>query len=133
MRAGLDELARRGRGQKLAVVGFCFGGGQVWSLLAAGEPRLAAAAPFYGPGPANPDFSGSEAAVLGVYAEHDSRVNASKDAMEAALTEAGLHPRAAGLPRRRPRLLQRHRRPLRPDPGAAAYEATIDWFDRHLA
>ncbi|MEX0789916.1 MAG: dienelactone hydrolase family protein, partial [Actinomycetota bacterium] len=48
MRAGLDELERRNPDAKLGVMGFCFGGGQVWSLLNAGEPRLAAAAPFYG-------------------------------------------------------------------------------------
>ena len=29
-----------------------------WQLLAAGEPRLAAAVPFYGPAPADADFSG---------------------------------------------------------------------------
>src|SRR5262249_10848533 len=72
MRAGLSELERRAPGAKLAIVGFCFGGGQVWSLLASGEPRLAAAVPFYGPGPTGADFSGSKAAVLGVYAEQDS-------------------------------------------------------------
>ena len=53
-------------------------------LLAAGEPRLAAAAPFYGPLPDGADFGGSRnAAVLGVYAEQDARVNASRDAAEA--------------------------------------------------
>ena len=111
MRAGLTELQQRVPGAKLAIVGFCFGGGQVWSLLAAGEPRLAAAVPFYGPGPADADFSGSNAAVLGVYAEQDARVNATKDAMDAALTAAGLTHDLRGLPGRRPRLLQRHRSP----------------------
>ena len=43
--------------------------------------RLAAAAPFYGPLPDNADFAGSpNAAVLGIYAEEDDRVNASRDA-----------------------------------------------------
>jgi carboxymethylenebutenolidase len=49
LRAGLDELGRQAPGAPMAVIGFCFGGGMSWQLLAAGEPRLAAAVPFYGP------------------------------------------------------------------------------------
>jgi carboxymethylenebutenolidase len=90
MKAGLGELARRAPGQKLAAIGFCFGGGMVWRLLASGEPRLAAAVPFYGPAPDAPDFSKSSAAVLGIYAEMDTRVNASRDAVDAALQKSGV-------------------------------------------
>ena len=72
--------------------------------------------------------------MLGVYAELDSRVNGTKDAMEAALTAAGLTHELRGLPRRRPRLLQRHRGPLRRRRRRPlAYAATIDWFGRYLA
>jgi Dienelactone hydrolase family len=90
LRAGLDELERRAAGQKLGAVGFCFGGGMVWLLLASGEPRLAAAVPFYGPLPDGAGFSGSKAAVLGIYAEQDARVNASRETAAAALEQAGL-------------------------------------------
>jgi carboxymethylenebutenolidase len=63
----------------------------VWQLLAAGEPRLAAAVPFYGPLPDNPDFGGSKnAAVLGLYGSLDERVTSKKDAADQALTRAGL-------------------------------------------
>ena len=65
-------------GKKVAAVGFCFGGGMVWQLLASGEPQLAAAVPFYGPLPDNPDFSGSKAAVLAFYAALDDRVTSSE-------------------------------------------------------
>jgi carboxymethylenebutenolidase len=44
-------------------------------MLADGDPRLAAAAPFYGTPPDEPDFSRSKAAVLAVYRETDERVN----------------------------------------------------------
>ena len=57
MAAGLTELERRVPGAKLGIIGFCFGGGMVWTLLDAGEPRLAAAIPFYGPAPSAPDFA----------------------------------------------------------------------------
>ena len=61
-----------------------------WSLLAAGEDRLAAAAPFYGPFPAGADLSGTDAAVLAVYGGLDTRVNARKPTRPAALEAAGL-------------------------------------------
>ena len=88
MKAGVDELGRRVPGQEVAAIGFCFGGGMVWTLLAAKEPRLAAAAPFYGPFPEGSSLKGSKAAVLGIYAGLDSRVNASRDRPRRRRSEA---------------------------------------------
>jgi len=88
--AGIDELERRVPGVAVGTIGFCFGGATVWNLLQAGEARLAAAAPFYGPAPDDPDFSGAEAAVFAAYAQLDGRVNASRDGATAALEVAGL-------------------------------------------
>lgn len=91
IRSGLTELASRSPGQKLAAVGFCMGGGLVWRLLDAGAPELAAAVPFYGPTPDNPDFSGSaDVAVLAFYGALDNRVNATEPAASAALDAAGM-------------------------------------------
>ncbi len=91
LRSGLDELQRRAPGHTAAAVGFCFGGGLVWRLLAAGEPRLSAAVPFYGPLPDNPDFGGSRnAAVLALYGALDERVTGSEPAAKQALQNAGL-------------------------------------------
>lgn len=91
LKSGVDELGRRVPDRKLAAVGFCMGGGMVWRLLAAGEPRLAAAVPFYGPTPENPDFAGSkDVAVLGIYAAQDQRVNATEPVARAALEKAGM-------------------------------------------
>jgi carboxymethylenebutenolidase len=85
LRAGVDELKRRLPDAKTGAVGFCFGGGMTWSLLSAGEARLAAAVPFYGPAPANPDFSRAKAAVLALYGGLDTRVLATRPTVEAAL------------------------------------------------
>ena len=112
MRSAIDELEQRVPDQKIGMIGFCFGGGMTWTLLAAGEPRLAAAAPFYGPTPANADFSGSDAAVLAVYGALDARVNGTRDAAVAALQAAGLTYEVKELRGREPRVLQRHRREL---------------------
>jgi carboxymethylenebutenolidase len=90
LRAGLDELQRRVPGKKLGAVGFCFGGGMVWNLLSAGEARLAAAVPFYGPAPPNPDFTKAKAAVLAIYGETDTFVNPTRSSAESALKAAGL-------------------------------------------
>ena len=91
LRSGVDELQRRVPGRKLAVVGFCMGGGLAWQLLAAGAPQLAAAFPFYGPAPDNPDFSGSKGvAVLGFYGALDQRVTSTEPVVQAALEKAGL-------------------------------------------
>ena len=90
MKASVTELKRRVRGKKLAAIGFCFGGAMVWRLLASNEPRLAAAAPFYGPFPEGGNFAGSRAAVLGVYGGLDARVNATRPAAKAALEAARL-------------------------------------------
>ncbi len=91
LRSGLGELQRRVPDKKIAAVGFCMGGGLVWRLLAAGSPELAAAVPFYGPTPDNPDFAGSKTvAVLGFYGALDDRVNKTEPAARAALEKAGL-------------------------------------------
>ncbi len=91
LKSAVGELQRRVPGKKVAAVGFCMGGGMVWRLLGSGEPRLAAAVPFYGPTPDNPDFAGSKnVAVLGIYAAQDQRVNAGEPAVRAALEKAGV-------------------------------------------
>ena len=90
MKAAVTELGKRVWRQPLAAIGFCFGGGMVWRLLAAREPRLAAAAPFYGPFPENASLRGNRADVLAVYAGLDARVNASIPAARAALQAARL-------------------------------------------
>jgi carboxymethylenebutenolidase len=91
LKSGVDELGRRVPNKKLAVVGFCMGGGLVWQLLASGAPQLAAAFPFYGPASENPDFAGSkDVAVLAFYGEQDQRVNATEPVARAALEKAGL-------------------------------------------
>jgi carboxymethylenebutenolidase len=129
LRSGLDELARRAPQAKLGVIGFCFGGGMVWKLLAAGEPRLAAAAPFYGPAPANPDFSGSSnAAVLAVYAARDDRVNATRAAAVGALDTAGLPNKVLTLPDADHAFFNDTGPRYNAQAAATAYRAVLDWF-----
>ena len=69
---------------KIAVVGFCFGGG-IANQLATRLPDLAAAVPFYGVQPKAEDVAHIKAPLLIHYAEHDDRINAGAAAFEAAL------------------------------------------------
>jgi carboxymethylenebutenolidase len=132
MRSGLDELARRSPGKKLAIVGFCFGGGQVWSLLAAGEPRLAAAVPFYGPAPANPDFSKSKAAVLAIYAELDARVGATREGAVQGLEKAGLVHEVKIYPGVDHAFFNDTGPRYNAEQATRAYRDVLDWFGRYL-
>jgi carboxymethylenebutenolidase len=132
MKAGLDELARRAAGAKLGVIGFCFGGGMVWALLDAGDPRLAAAIPFYGPAPAAPDFSGNSAAVLGVYAALDGRVLASRPTAEAALTAAGLEHEIKVYPGVDHAFFNDTGARYNAEQAAAAYADVLAWLGRYL-
>jgi carboxymethylenebutenolidase len=132
LRAGIDELQRRVPGAAVGAVGFCFGGGMCWQLLQAGEARLAAVVPFYGPAPEDPDFSGSRAAVLAIYAGRDSRVNASRDRAVAALEAAGLEHEVVTFPGVDHAFF--NDTGGRYDEAAAtdAYRRVLDWFGRHL-
>jgi len=88
MKAAVTELGRRVRHKPLAAIGFCFGGGMVWRLVAAREKRLAAAAPFYGPFPSGGNLKGIKANVLAVYGGLDTRINESIPTAKAALEAA---------------------------------------------
>lgn len=75
-------------GERLGMIGFCFGGGITWRVATA-LPTLKAAAPFYGPAPELDQVPNIQAAVLGVYAEQDERINAGIEPLQAALEAAG--------------------------------------------
>ena len=133
LRAGIDELERRGRGKKIGVMGFCFGGAMTWSLLASGEARLAAAVPFYGPLPDGADFGRARAAVLAVYAELDTRVNASRELAEAACDRAGLVHEVVTYPGVDHAFFNDTGPRYNAPAAAEAYKAVLDWFGRYLA
>ena len=133
VKSTLDELARRQPGAKLGVIGFCFGGTTTWALLGRGEPRVAAAAPFYGTVEPDVDFSGSKAAVLGVYAELDTRVNATRDTARVALEKAGLTHDLRTFPGVNHAFFNDTGARYDATQAAAAYQAVLDWFGRHLA
>jgi carboxymethylenebutenolidase len=132
LNSSVAELQLRVPGQKVGTVGFCFGGGLVWQLLASGAPALAAAVPFYGPLPDNPDFSASKAAVLGIYAALDTRVTASQPAAKAALDRAGLVNEMVVEPNADHAFFNDTGPRYNAFAAADAWQRLLDWFGRYL-
>jgi carboxymethylenebutenolidase len=133
LNSGVAELRLRAPGQKVGVVGFCFGGGLVWQLLASGALGVSAAVPFYGPLPANPDFTGSKAAVLAIYAALDSRVTGSQPAAKAALDRARLVNEIVVEPNADHAFFNDTGPRYNADAAADAWQRLLDWFGRYLS
>lgn len=134
LNSGITQLQERVTGRKLAVVGFCFGGGLVWQLLASGIPELSAAVPFYGPLPDNPDFAGSKStAVLAFYGALDTRVTGSQAAAKAALDRAGLVNDIVVEPNADHAFFNDTGPRYNAAAAQDAWGRVLEWFGRHLA
>ncbi len=89
--ADLDAAANYGKripaaNGKIAVIGFCWGGGKSFAF-AAHRKDLSAAFVFYGPGPA--DVTTITAPIYGFYAGNDARIGATIPATTMAMKAAG--------------------------------------------
>jgi len=133
LNSGVAELHLRAPGEKVGVVGFCFGGGLVWQLLASGALGVSAAVPFYGPLPDNPDFTGSKAAVLGIYGTLDTRVTGSQQAAKAALDRAGLVNELVVEPNADHAFFNDTGPRYNAAAAADAWQRLLDWLGRYLA
>jgi carboxymethylenebutenolidase len=134
MKSGLSELQRRVPRKGLATIGFCFGGGMVWQLLASGEQRLSAAAPFYGPFPTGGDLRGSrKAAVLAVYGGLDDRVNLTRDAARAALEAARLRHEILTFLQADHAFFNDTGARFNAAAAAEAWRRSVGWFDEFVA
>ncbi len=94
---------------KVAVAGFCWGGGQSFRF-ATNEPSLKAALVFYGTGPENAaDIARITGPVYGFYAGNDARVGATVPKSVELMKAGGQDLRAGHLRRRRTRFHARRR------------------------
>jgi carboxymethylenebutenolidase len=116
---------------KVGVVGFCYGGGMTLRL-AANQPKIKAAVPYYGTPPApESQMANTSAAILAHYGATDSRVNGTIPTLEANLTGKTYEKRVwDGVGHA-----------FNNDTGGAynattavrAWTDTLSWFARHLA
>lgn len=83
----LDEIA--GCHGHLAVTGFCFGGSYSFALAAA-DPRIRAAVPFYGSPPDSAELATITAPVLAFYGDEDERLITTLPDVTLALQDAGV-------------------------------------------
>jgi carboxymethylenebutenolidase len=104
----------------------------MWRLVASKDPRVAAAAPFYGSLPDGADFTGSKAAVLAVYGERDARVNGTRDAAKAALDKAGLTHEIMTLSNAEHAFFNDTSPRYSAEAAGQAWTKVLDWFGRHV-
>ncbi|MFW6097838.1 MAG: dienelactone hydrolase family protein, partial [Chloroflexota bacterium] len=118
-------------GERIGMTGYCFGGGITWDV-ATTLPDLKAAVPFYGRGPDWDHVANIQAAVLGVYAENDARINAGIDALREALDEAGITYEFKIYPGVDHAFHNDTSSRYVEEQATQAWQDTLDWFETYL-
>lgn len=116
------------RADRIGVIGFCWGGGQSFRY-ATNNPSLRAFVVCYGPGPNPADIARIRAKGLGVYAEHDARINAQLPDLLAALKATGKDYRHAVYPGTGHGFLRTRDNPAAAD---SAWRAIVRFFRTEL-
>ncbi|MFC7482869.1 dienelactone hydrolase family protein [Luedemannella flava] len=132
LRAALTELSARVEDRKLGAVGFCFGGGLVWRLLAAGEPGSAP------PSRSTARCPTSRTSPLGRGRARHLRRTGRPGQRQPRRRRGGV--RAAGLPHEivtYPGVDHAFFNDTGPrynaEAAADAYQRVLNWFDRYLS
>jgi len=90
LKVAVDYLdAQPGVNGRIAVTGFCFGGGYSFALAAA-DPRVTAAIPFYGSAPEGTAIAAISCPVLAIYGRNDPRIVDGVPALTEAMLDAGV-------------------------------------------
>ena len=120
------------RGDRVGMTGFCFGGGITWRVAAA-LPDLRAAVPYYGKPIELDQVAKIQAAVLGIYAENDERINAAVPPVEAAMQKAGKTFKKIVYPGTQHAFHNDTRERYNATAARAAWRETLAWFAKYLA
>jgi carboxymethylenebutenolidase len=117
---------------KIAVIGFCFGGGVSNRLAVRMGADLAAAVPFYGVQPNAEETAKIKAPVLAHYGELDTRITSGWPAYDAALSAA--HVTHEGYVYAGANHGFHNDTTPRYDEAAAklAWQRTVDWLNKYL-
>jgi carboxymethylenebutenolidase len=115
----------------VGVTGYCWGGGQTWRIITE-EPQVKAAVPFYGPAPALDMVPNIKAAVLGIYAGNDQRINQSIPDLEAALKAANITYEIKVFPDVNHAFHNDTGGNYNAEAAEQAWSDTLAWFEQHL-
>ncbi|HUQ00933.1 MAG TPA: dienelactone hydrolase family protein [Kofleriaceae bacterium] len=120
------------RGDRVGMTGFCFGGGVTWRMAAA-LPDLRAAVPFYGMPIDVAEIPKIQAAVLGIYAAEDERINQAVPAVEQAMADAKKTFKKIVYPGTQHAFHNDTRERYNEAAARAAWGETLAWFAQYLA
>lgn len=81
--------AIEGVGDRIAVLGFCFGGSYAFALAAA-DPRVRAAVPFYGEPPVSAELATIACPILAFYGELDEGLVAGLGDLTSRMSQASI-------------------------------------------
>ncbi len=118
-------------GQRIAMTGYCFGGGITWQA-ATELDGLKATAAFYGPAPDLGKVPGIKAAVFGVYAERDKRITAAMPALKDALAATDVVHQITVYPGVDHAFHNDTGDRYNEAQATAAWNDTLAWFGQHL-
>jgi carboxymethylenebutenolidase len=118
---------------RLGLVGFCWGGGTVFSQ-AGRDPEVDAVVVYYGTSPAAALLQNVRAPVLGLYGGNDARVNATIAPADSVMKRLGRTYEQRIYEGAGHGFLRQQNAPGTPNQLAAekAWPETIAWFRRHL-
>ncbi|WAH96833.1 dienelactone hydrolase family protein [Arthrobacter sp. MMS18-M83] len=118
-------------GERIAMNGYCFGGGITWQA-AAEIPRLKATAAFYGPAPDLDKVPSIKPAVFGVYAELDQRITGAMPALRDALAASEVRHKLTVYPRVDHAFHNDTSERYNQAQAAAAWQDTLSWFGEYV-
>lgn len=118
-------------GERIAMNGYCFGGGITWQA-ATEIPRLKATAAFYGPAPDLDKVPSIKPAVFGVYAELDQRITGAMPALREALTATDVHHRLTVYPGVDHAFHNDTSDRYKQAQATAAWQDMLAWFDEYV-
>ena len=116
---------------RIAMNGFCFGGGITWQAATA-LPGLKATSAFYGPAPDLDKVADIKAAALGVYAELDDRITGAMPALRDALAKTDVRNELKVYPGVNHAFHNDTGDRYNQEQATAAWNDTLAWFGKYV-